>query len=73
MPSHLPPVRFFALPDVHPHWGTNFVAVRFSNQELPPFWGAGLRFAAAALVLSAAAALGRFPLPRGRALAGALA
>jgi drug/metabolite transporter (DMT)-like permease len=52
--------------------GTNFVAVRFSNQELPPFWGAGLRFAAAALVLFAAAALGRFPLPRGRALVGAL-
>jgi drug/metabolite transporter (DMT)-like permease len=52
--------------------GTNFVAVRFSNQELPPFWGASLRFAAASLVLFAAIAIGRFPLPRGRALAGAL-
>lgn len=52
--------------------GTNFVAVRFSNQELPPFWGASLRFAIAALALFAAVALGRFPLPRGRALAGAL-
>jgi drug/metabolite transporter (DMT)-like permease len=52
--------------------GTNFIAVRFSNQELPPFWGAGLRFGLAALVLFAAAALGRFPLPRGGALVGAL-
>lgn len=25
--------------------GGNFVAVRFSNRELAPFWGAGLRFA----------------------------
>lgn len=28
----------------------NFVAVRFSNRELPPFWGAGLRFMAASLL-----------------------
>jgi drug/metabolite transporter (DMT)-like permease len=28
----------------------NFVAVRFSNFGLPPFWGAGLRFGAAALL-----------------------
>ena len=26
--------------------GANWVGVRFSNRELPPFWGAGLRFAA---------------------------
>lgn len=24
--------------------GSNFVAARFSNRELAPFWGAGLRF-----------------------------
>jgi hypothetical protein len=24
--------------------GGNFLAVRLSNLELPPFWGAGLRF-----------------------------
>ena len=30
--------------------GSNAVAIRFSNLELPPFWGAGIRFAAAALV-----------------------
>ena len=30
--------------------GANAVAVRFSVAELPPFWGAALRFAAAALI-----------------------
>jgi len=29
--------------------GANFVGVRFSNLELAPFWGAGLRFSLAAL------------------------
>jgi drug/metabolite transporter (DMT)-like permease len=52
--------------------GSNFVAVRFSNLELAPFWGAGLRFTLAALVLFSAVVLGRFPLPRGRALGGAV-
>jgi drug/metabolite transporter (DMT)-like permease len=50
--------------------GGNPVAVRFSNAELSPFWGAGLRFAASALLLFAIVALQRLPLPRGRALAG---
>lgn len=53
--------------------GTNFVAVRFSNRELPPFWGAAVRFTAAAAVLLALALIQRLPLPRGRALTGALA
>src|SRR2546428_10288517 len=52
--------------------GTNFVAVRFSNRELPPFWGAGLRFAIAAALLLAFAAWRRVPLPLGRALPGVL-
>jgi len=52
--------------------GTNFVAVRFSNKELAPFWGAGLRFGGASLLLFAAAGLRRLPVPRGRALLGAL-
>lgn len=52
--------------------GSNFVAVRFSNRELPPFFGAGARFAATALLLFALSAAMRLPLPRGRALAGAL-
>jgi drug/metabolite transporter (DMT)-like permease len=52
--------------------GGNAVAVRFSNRELAPLWGAGLRFALAALILVAIMAVMRLPLPRGRALAGAV-
>lgn len=48
--------------------GGNFLAVRFSNQELDPFWGAGLRFSLAALVFVAIAASLRLPWPRGRQL-----
>ena len=50
--------------------GTNFVAVRFSNRELPPFWGAGLRFAIAGALLVGFAAWRRIPLPLGSALPG---
>jgi len=50
--------------------GTNFVAVRFSNRELPPFWGAGLRFALAGALLVGFAAWRRIPLPLGSALPG---
>lgn len=52
--------------------GSNIVAVRFSNRELDPFWGAGLRFTGASVILWALVARGRYPLPRGRALGGAL-
>jgi drug/metabolite transporter (DMT)-like permease len=52
--------------------GSNIVAVRFSNRELDPFWGAGLRFLGASVILWALVARGRYPLPRGRALGGAL-
>jgi drug/metabolite transporter (DMT)-like permease len=52
--------------------GSNAVAVRFSNLELPPFWGATLRFGAAALLFWAAVWARRIPVPRGRALKGAL-
>jgi drug/metabolite transporter (DMT)-like permease len=51
--------------------GGNAVAVRFSNRELEPLWGAGLRFALSAMILVAAMAMLRLPLPRGRALVGA--
>lgn len=51
--------------------GTNFVAVKFSNTELPPLFGAGARFGAAALIFVAIMKLRRMPVPRGRALAGA--
>jgi drug/metabolite transporter (DMT)-like permease len=51
--------------------GSNIVAVRFSNRELDPFWGAGIRFLGASLILWALVARGRYPLPQGRALGGA--
>ncbi|MGI8877622.1 MAG: DMT family transporter [Candidatus Limnocylindria bacterium] len=53
--------------------GGNFVAVRFSNRELAPFWGAGLRFALAAALLLVLARVAGWPQPRDRALRGALA
>jgi drug/metabolite transporter (DMT)-like permease len=52
--------------------GGNAVGIRFSNRELDPLWGAGLRFALAAAVLATVMAVLRQPLPRGRALTGAL-
>jgi drug/metabolite transporter (DMT)-like permease len=52
--------------------GGNAVAIRFSNRELDPLWGAGLRFTLAASLLVAVMALLRLGPPRGRALAGAL-
>jgi drug/metabolite transporter (DMT)-like permease len=52
--------------------GANLVAVRFSNRELAPFWGAGTRFALAAILFSAIVAVRRITLPRGTALVGAL-
>jgi drug/metabolite transporter (DMT)-like permease len=52
--------------------GSNIVAVRLSNRELEPFWGAGIRFVGASLILWALVVRGRSTLPRGRALAGAV-
>jgi drug/metabolite transporter (DMT)-like permease len=52
--------------------GGNAVAIRFSNQELPPFWGATLRIAPAALIFAVTMLLLRAPMPRGRGLVGAL-
>ena len=37
--------------------GTNLVAIRYSNRELPPFWNAGFRFALAALLFAGILAL----------------
>src|SRR5919106_1725830 len=50
--------------------GGNAVAIRFSNRELDPLWGAGLRFAVAAVVFASLLLLLRLGLPRGRALLG---
>ena len=52
--------------------GSNAVAVRFSNLELPPFWGAAIRFSAAALIFWTIVFARRIPLPEGRARAGVL-
>lgn len=51
--------------------GANFIAVSFSNQELPPFFGAALRFGLATLLFFLLAGLMRVPLVRGRAALGA--
>jgi len=50
--------------------GSNFVAVRFSNQELPPFWGATLRFSFACALFFFVMRWRGAALPRRRALAG---
>ncbi|HVD25859.1 MAG TPA: DMT family transporter [Gaiellaceae bacterium] len=52
--------------------GGNGVAIRFSNRELAPLWGAALRFSLAAALLALAMAVLRLHFPRGRALGGAL-
>lgn len=44
----------------------NFIAVRYSNRELEPMWGAGLRFALAAVIFTVIAGLSRAKVPRGR-------
>ena len=48
--------------------GGNFLAVKFSNGELPPFWGAGLRFGLTALLFIVASLVLRLHWPRGRQL-----
>ena len=52
--------------------GGNAVGVRFSNRELDPLWGAGLRFSLAAACLVALMGVLRLELPRGRALVGSV-
>lgn len=52
--------------------GGNAVAIRFSNRELEPLWGAGLRFSLAAALLVAVMAALRLAVPTGKAAIGAL-
>jgi drug/metabolite transporter (DMT)-like permease len=52
--------------------GNNAIAVRFSNAELPPFFGAAVRFASASLILFLIVLALRLPLPKGRSLLGVL-
>ena len=50
----------------------NPIAVKFSNLELDPFWGATVRFTLAAVLMLIVMAVLRLPFPRGRALLGAV-
>jgi drug/metabolite transporter (DMT)-like permease len=52
--------------------GVNFVAVRYSNRELEPLFGAGVRFSIAALLFLGFMALRRIGIPRSRDLAVAV-
>lgn len=52
--------------------GVNAVAVRASNAELAPFWGAALRLAGAGIIFWVLVIGRRTALPRGRALLGPL-
>jgi drug/metabolite transporter (DMT)-like permease len=50
--------------------GSNFVAVKFSNAELAPLYGAAVRFTMAAVLFWLIARALSLPLPRGRTLTG---
>jgi drug/metabolite transporter (DMT)-like permease len=52
--------------------GGNAVAIRYSNRELAPLFGAGLRFALAALLIVGLLLARRQALPRGKDLVGAM-
>jgi len=52
--------------------GNNAIAVRYSNAELPPFFGAAIRLAIASVILLILMLILRLPLPRGRGLLGAV-
>jgi drug/metabolite transporter (DMT)-like permease len=52
--------------------GGNAVGVKFSNKELDPLWGAGLRFVFAAVLLGSVAVALRLPFPHGAAAWSAL-
>lgn len=52
--------------------GGNGVAIRFSNRELAPLWGAGLRFTLAATVLVLLMLRLKLAIPRGKEFVGAV-
>lgn len=51
--------------------GANFIAVSLSNKEIPPLFGAALRFGLATLLFFLIARIWRVPLARGRSATGA--
>jgi drug/metabolite transporter (DMT)-like permease len=52
--------------------GGNAVGIKIIGDELDAFWGAALRFGAAGLIFTALMPILRVPIPRGRALLGAV-
>lgn len=52
--------------------GFNPIGVHYTVLELPPFWGAMLRFAPASLIMFLLVFILRLPLPRGKTLRGAM-
>jgi drug/metabolite transporter (DMT)-like permease len=52
--------------------GINALAVKSTEAELPPYFGAGLRFGAAAIIIIILMLILRLPLPRGRSFVGAV-
>ena len=52
--------------------GNNSIAVKYSNTELPPFFGAAIRFGIAALIFIILIPAFHLKLPRGRNLMGAV-
>lgn len=52
--------------------GLNPIGIRYLVAELPPFWGATIRFAPASLLLFLFVLILRLPIPKGRALLGAV-
>ncbi len=53
-------------------WGSTFLAIRFGNEAVPPLWAATIRLAIASVLLFAITRIIGTPLPRGRALRGAV-
>lgn len=69
-PDRVTLLAFFALVLIG---GANAIAVKQTVQELAPFWGAAMRFAAAGALMLLVVVATRRHLPRGRSLWGAAA
>lgn len=60
------PLRFAALVAITVIWGSTWAAIRLGLEGMPPFAGAAIRFAVAALLLLGVALWRRVPLGRSR-------
>lgn len=68
-PDRVTLVAFLALVIIT---GGASVAIRFTYAELPPFWSGAARFICGGLFFWAWTLIGKVPLPRGKALLGAI-